>query len=149
MPPVPVDPDSHVTLHYRLALLDTGATVFDTFEGKPATIQMGTGQLAPSLEQHLVGLEEGAQARFELPAGAAFGERNPDMVQRISRAMLERHGEPGEDYQPGDLVEFPAPGGGRYTGVLKSIDAQGAVFDFNHPLAGQPVAFDVRIIGIL
>lgn len=146
---MPVGPASHLTLHYRLTLLETGAVVFDTFEGKPATLQIGAGQLAPSLEQRLIGLEEGAQARFELPAGEAFGARNPELVQRISRAMLDRHAEPGEDYRPGDVVEFPAPEGGRYSGVLKVIDAQGALFDFNHPLAGQPVAFDVRIIGIL
>lgn len=146
---MPVGPDSHLTLHYRLALLESGTVVFDTFEGKPATIQVGAGQLAPTLEKCLMGLEEGAQARFELPADQAFGARNPDLVQRVSRAMLERHAEPGEQYQPGDVVEFPAPGGGRYSGVLKAIDAQGALFDFNHPLAGQPVRFDVRVIGIL
>ena len=147
--PVPVGPDSHLTLHYRLTLLDTGAVVFDTFGSKPATLQVGTGQLAPSLESHLLGLEEGAQASFELPADAAFGARNPELVQRVSRAMLERHGEPGERWQPGDLVEFPAPDGSRYAGVLKSIDADGALFDFNHPLAGQRVGFEVRIVGIL
>lgn len=146
---MPVGPDSYLTLHYRLTLAESGAVVFDTFANKPATIQLGTGQLAPTLEQQLIGLEEGAQARFEMQADAAFGQRNPELVQRVSRAMLDRHADSGEDWQPGDLVEFPAPEGGRYTGVLKAIDEQGALFDFNHPLAGQPVVFEVRIIGIL
>lgn len=146
---MPVESDSHLTLHYRLTLLDTGDVVFDTFGGKPATIQVGAGQLAAPLEQRLLGLPEGAEARFELAAEAAFGARNPELVQRVSRAMLERHGEAGERYEPGDVIEFPAPGGGRYSGVLKSLDAAGAVFDFNHPFAGRPLALDVRIIGIL
>lgn len=146
---MPVGPDSYLTLHYRLTLPQSGATVFDTFAAKPATLQLGSGQLAQPLEQLLIGLEEGAQARFELSAADAFGERNPQLLQRVSRAMLDRHGEPGESWQPGDMVEFPSPAGGRYNGVLVDIDEQGALFDFNHPLAGQPVVFEVRIIGIL
>lgn len=146
---MPIGPDSYLTLHYRLTLAESGAVVFDTFANKPATIQLGTGQLAPRLEQQLVGLEEGTHARFEMQPDAAFGQRNPELVQRVSRAMLDRHADPAEDWQPGDLVEFPAPEGGRYTGVLKAIDEQGALFDFNHPLAGQSVVFEVRIIGIL
>ena len=63
--------------------------------------------------------------------------------------MLTRGSEPGVRYVPGDLVEFPTPDGGRFAGVLKTIDAQGAVFDFNHPLAWQPVRFEVAILGIL
>jgi len=55
----------------------------------------------------------------------------------------------GEDFSPGDLVEFNAPGGGRYAGVLKEVGETSALFDFNHPLAGQALTFEVKIIGIL
>ena len=54
-----------------------------------------------------------------------------------------------EDYQPGDLVEFNAPGGGKYAGVLKEVGETSALFDFNHPLAGQTILFEVQLIGIL
>jgi len=46
-------------------------------------------------------------------------------------------------------VEFPAPGGGRFAGVLKEIDDQWALFDFNHPLAGQRIRLEVEILGVL
>ena len=49
----------------------------------------------------------------------------------------------------GHEVEFTAPNGDRFAGVLKEIDERGAVFDFNHPLAGQRIRFQVRILGIL
>ncbi len=55
----------------------------------------------------------------------------------------------GGDFSPGDLVEFNAPNGGRYAGVLKEIGETAALFDFNHPLVGQPLTFEVKIIGIL
>jgi FKBP-type peptidyl-prolyl cis-trans isomerase SlpA len=67
----------------------------------------------------------------------------------VSRATLKENSQLGEEYSIGDLVEFAAPGGGRFAGVLREIDADGALFDFNHPLAGQPVKFEVKIIGIL
>ena len=146
-PPV-VTESAYLTLHYRLAGPD-GTDIVTTFNDSPATLQMGTGQLAPFLEACLVGLPEGAHETFELPPEKAFGERNPDLVQHVSRATLDENSQTGESYVIGDLVEFTAPSGGRFAGVLRTIDGDSALFDFNHPLAGQTVKFEVRIIGIL
>ena len=144
---------SFLTLHYRLA--GPAGDVVNTFEGKPATLSVGTGELSPALEQRLIGLAEGARARFELAAGEAFGERNPDMRQWVGRKLLNDLGDPDEQYHVGDVVEFPTPdGAGKYAGVVLELreggEAGAAVrFDFNHPLAGQPVTFEVQVIGIL
>jgi FKBP-type peptidyl-prolyl cis-trans isomerase SlpA len=139
---------SHVTLHYRLSLAD-GAEVINTFNDKPATLLLGAGQLAPPLEDILMGLKVGHHSTFQLAPGAAFGPRNPELIQRVSLATLRENSMIGEDFSPGDLVEFNAPGGGRYAGVLKEVNETSALFDFNHPLAGQALAFEVKIIGIL
>jgi FKBP-type peptidyl-prolyl cis-trans isomerase SlpA len=143
-----VTESAYLTLHYRLAAMD-GTNIVSTFEEKPATLQLGTGQLAPFLEACLIGLPEGAHQTFELPPEKAFGPRNPELVQHVSRATLTENSNFGEEYVVGDLVEFSAPSGGRFAGVLRSIDDESALFDFNHPLAGQSVKFEVRIIGIL
>ena len=90
-----------------------------------------------------------ARAFFDLPPEQAFGPRNPELIQRVSRATLRQNSQLGEEYRIGDLVEFAAPGGGQFAGVLREIDEQGALFDFNHPLAGQSLKFEVKIIGIL
>jgi hypothetical protein len=66
--------DSFLTLHYRLAGPD-GDDLVNTFNDKPATLSLGTGELAPAVEARLMGLSEGTRARFELAAGEAFGER--------------------------------------------------------------------------
>ena len=66
-----VDPGSFLTLHYRLA--GPQGDVISTFGSKPATLTLGTGELSPAVEERLIGLQEGAHATFELPAGAAFG----------------------------------------------------------------------------
>ena len=149
-PPVNlVQPGSFLTLHYRLAGPD-GAAIVDTFGGQPATLSLGSGQLAPAIEARLVGLAEGAEQRIELPPGAAFGERNPELVQRVSLALLRELGDPDADYAVGDVVQFPTPdGAGAYAGVVRELGEGWLLFDFNHPLAGQPVSFEVRLLGVM
>jgi FKBP-type peptidyl-prolyl cis-trans isomerase SlpA len=151
-----VQPGSFLTLHYRLG--GPAGDIINTFEGKPSTLSLGTGALSPALEERLLGLEEGARATFDLPAGLAFGERNPDMVQWVARKLLVQMGDPDETYAVGDVVTFPTPDGlGQYAGSVRQVgedrDGDGkpdaVLFDFNHPLAGQPVTFEVQVIGVL
>lgn len=143
-----IRPDSHVTLHYRLALED-GNDVVNTFNDRPATLLLGSGQLAAPLEQVLLGLRSGQRSTFRLPPAQAFGERNPELVQKVATTLLREQGMADDDLIAGDLIEFNAPGGGRYAGVLKELHETYALFDFNHPLAGRTLTFEVQIIGIL
>lgn len=145
-----VAPGSHVTLHYRIALRDAAGEreVISTLAGNPATVQIGGGNLPPSLENCLLGLAEGDNARFDLPLDA-YGVRSPQLVQSLTRATFDANADPDGAYVPGDVVEFNAPEGRRFTGVLKAFDAERAIVDFNHPLAGQPLVFEARVIGVL
>ena len=119
---------SFLTLHYRLA--GPQGDVINTFNDKPATLSIGTGELSPAVEAHLMGLEEGAHHTFALPAGAAFGERNPEMVQWVAKKLLTDLGDPHEKYAVGEVVQFPTPDGlGRYAGAVaasRSARAAGA-----------------------
>ena len=144
-----VIPGSFLTLHYRLAGPD-GADIINTFADKAATLSLGTGELAPAMEARLIGLAEGTRATFELAAGEAFGERNPELMQRVKRALLDELGDPDEQYSIGDVVQFPTPDGqGAYAGVVREVGGDWVLFDFNHPLASQPVTFEVHVIGVL
>ena len=152
LPPAVVA-NSYLTLHYRVGVLvhegiEVADDIVSTFGTQPATLQLGAGQLSPALEARLQGLPVGAHRVFELAPGEAFGPRNPDLIRRLTRKVLEDESAT-IDYVPGDVVEFNAPGGGRYAGVFRAIDDGYATFDFNHPLAGQPVRFEVEIVGIL
>jgi FKBP-type peptidyl-prolyl cis-trans isomerase SlpA len=142
---------SHVTLHYRIAVQLDGNEheVVSTFDARPATVQVGAGQFSEALERRLIGLAEGQEASFELAAGEAFGHRAADLVQTLTRATFDANADPGTDYVPGDVVEFNAPDGLRFSGVLKQRGGDRVVVDFNHPLAGLPVRFSVRVIGVL
>jgi FKBP-type peptidyl-prolyl cis-trans isomerase SlpA len=145
-----VQEGSFLTLHYRMSG-PGGQVIIDTFDGQPATLSLGSGQLSPAIEQRLIGLEEGTRHVIELDDGEAFGERQPEMVQWVARRLLNELGDPHEQYVPGDVVQFPTPDGlGSYAGSAVEVREDGAVlFDFNHPLAGQPVQFEVQLIGVL
>ncbi|MBB4843791.1 FKBP-type peptidyl-prolyl cis-trans isomerase SlpA [Paucibacter oligotrophus] len=140
---------SFLTLHYRLAGPD-GGDVINTFADKPATLTLGTGELSPAIEARLIGLAEGTRSQFELAAGEAFGDRNPELLQRVRLSLLRELGDPDEQYSVGDVVQFPTPDGqGSYAGVVREVADDALLFDFNHPLAGQPVSFEVQVIGVL
>lgn len=139
-----VKADSLVTLHYRLATEDDTALV-GTFDASPATLQLGNGELAPPLEACLEGLAIGEHHVFLLEPEQAFGPHNPDLVQRLARADLPSGGEVALL----SMIEFTSPDGGRFTGVVRELDADSALLDFNHPLAGKAVRFEVKVVGIL
>ena len=147
-----VQPGSFLTLHYRLG--GPAGDIINTFNDKPATLSLGTGELSPAVEQCLIGMAEGTRAVFELPAGAAFGERKEDMQQWVARKLLDQLGDPAETYRVGDVVQFPTPDGqGSYAGAVVRVgnpdNDRALLIDFNHPLAGQPVVFEVHLVGVL
>jgi FKBP-type peptidyl-prolyl cis-trans isomerase SlpA len=71
------------------------------------------------------------------------------LIREVSRATLDQNSAPDADYKIGDLVDFAAPGGGRFAGILRELGDETCVFDFNHPLAGQPLKFEVQLISVL
>lgn len=147
-----VQPGSFLTLHYRLS--GPAGDVVNTFASAPATLTLGTGELSPAVEAHLIGLAEGTRTTLELAAGEAFGPRSPDMQQWMARKELMDLGGANESYAVGDVVKFPTPDGlGEFAGVIVDFRSdhkgEAVLFDFNHPLAGQPVTFEVQLIGVL
>jgi FKBP-type peptidyl-prolyl cis-trans isomerase SlpA len=140
-----VGPDSYLTLHYSLSALD-GSEYVSTFDLSPATLLMGSGQLAETLESCLLGLPVGERHVFELVAADAFGEHNPRLVERIARSALP----PEVELKENSLIEFSAPdGSGQFAGFLRELNEHSALFDFNHPLAGRAIRFEVEVIAIL
>jgi FKBP-type peptidyl-prolyl cis-trans isomerase SlpA len=145
----PVDNGSFLTLHYRLAGPD-GTDVINTFGARPATLSLGAGQLAPAMESLLLGLTAGRHETFELAPGVAFGERKTELVQRVARSLLEQLGDEGTGFDVGDVVQFPRPDGEPgFAGVVRECADDWLLFDFNHPLAGQRVTFEVELIEVL
>jgi len=146
-----IQPDSLITLRYRVATLgkednEGGVELVSTFGMTPAVLQLGNGELAPTLEQCLIGLAVGERREFLLEPDAAFGAHNPQLVQRIGLSDLP----PTANPELHGMLEFASPtGGAKFTGVVRELDDEAVLVDFNHPLAGKRVRFEVDIIGIL
>jgi len=141
---------SHVTLHYRMAVVVGGGEreLVNTFGAAPATLQMGVGQWAPTVEEQLLGLDEGQGLELELAAEQAYGAHRPELVRTLSQAQLAQRCGSEQRIAVGETIEMrdaPVP----LRGVISNCDAQGAVVDFNHPLAGMPVRLRVQVIGVL
>ena len=136
--------NSLVTLHYRVALGDD-SELMTTFGATPATLQLGNGELAPTLEACLAGLAVGERHVFILEAEQAFGAHNPLLLQRLARSALPAGIEP----ELHGMIEFVSPDGHQYAGLVREMDDRAVLMDFNHPLAGKSIRFEVEVIGIL
>jgi FKBP-type peptidyl-prolyl cis-trans isomerase SlpA len=131
-----------VTLHYRLAC--GGKEVVSTFSGAPETFTLGSGEIDPRIEVLLLGLKTDAHTTVALAPGQAFGDRDEGLVQRLARDEFD----PALDLQVGHIVDFSLPNGQTLHGTILNVNDTEVQVDFNHPLAGLPVEFEVRILAI-
>jgi FKBP-type peptidyl-prolyl cis-trans isomerase SlpA len=136
--------DSLLTLHYRVTSSD-GLEFISTFGSRPATLQMGTGELAAPLENCLLGLAVGANRVFELPPDQAFGIPNEQLVQRLPLSDFPD----GASTEVLSTIEFRNAAGHQFSGIIRERNADTLLVDFNHPLAGKSLRFEVAIKGIL
>jgi len=134
--------DSQVTLHFSLSL-ENGEPVDSTFDKQPATFKIGDGSLLPGFEQQLFGLKAGDKRSFQIAPEQGFGQHNPQNVQVMPRSQFE-----GMELSEGLLVIFNDAAKTELPGVVKSFDDRQVTVDFNHPLAGKALAFDVEIFDV-
>lgn len=134
---------SKVTLHFALKLED-GQVVDSTFERAPATLTMGDGNLPEGFEKHLLGLSEGDRRTVRVPPEDAFGQVNPANVQRFKSSDFAQHGE----LEPGMVISFEDASGAELPGVISAIEQGSVEVDFNHPLSGKALDFEVEIISV-
>ena len=140
---VSIDKDTQVTLHFSLKFED-GALIDSTFDKAPATFTMGDGSLLDGFEKKIHGMNAGQQASFLVLPEQAFGQPNPNNVQQFSRKDF------AEDMQltEGLVISFADARQSELPGVVKSVDGDVVSVDFNHPLAGRAIQFDVDIIEV-
>ena len=131
-----VQSNSAVLVHFTLKL-DDGTTA-------ESTRNLGDASLSEGLEQHLLGLKVGDKTTFSLEPDAAFGVPSPDLIQYFSRREFMDAGEP----EIGAIMLFTAMDGSEMPGVIREINGDSITVDFNHPLAGQTVHFDIEVLEI-
>lgn len=142
MSEIRVNHDTQVTLHFTLKL-PNGEVVDSTLGKTPATFKVGDGSLLPGFEQSLFGLKSGDQRSFDIEPERGFGPGNPQNIQSVARENFNEM-----ELEPGLLVIFQDAAGGEMPGVVKQINEKTVDVDFNHPLAGKTITFEVEIIEV-
>lgn len=138
-----IAPGSRVTLHLSLTLED-GTVAESTFGSEPFSFTLGDGSLLRGLEIALFGLEPGARQRLQLSPQQAWGLHDPQQVRRLSRADF-----PAEmELAPGVIVGFETGAGEEVAGTVLQLDHDHVEVDFNHPLAGHSLLFEVEILDV-
>lgn len=137
-----IGPDKEVTLHFALKL-ESGDVVDSTFDKQPATFKVGDGNLLPGFEAALFGLKAGDKRTLKVEPEHGFGQPNPQNVQVMPRSQFQ-----GMELSEGLLVIFNDAANAELPGVVKAFDDTHVTIDFNHPLAGKPLSFEVEIIAV-
>ena len=133
---------TQVTLHFAIKL-DNGDVVDSTFDKQPATFTVGDGSLLPGFEQALYGLKAGDKRSLPIGPEQGFGQGNPQNIQVMPRAQFA-----DMELSEGLLIIFNDAANAELPGVVKAFDANQVIIDFNHPLAGKDLTFDVEIIDV-
>jgi FKBP-type peptidyl-prolyl cis-trans isomerase SlpA len=134
--------NTEVTLHFALHL-ENGDTVDSTFDKSPATFKVGDGNLLPGFEAALFGFKAGDKRTVTVLPENAFGQPNAQNVQVMPRGQFE-----GMELSEGLLVIFNDAANTELPGVVKAFDDAQVTVDFNHPLAGKTLNFEVDIISV-
>lgn len=129
-----------VRVHYIGTLAD--GSEFDSSQGRePIEFTIGEGTVIPGFETAVADLEAGATTTVTIPADEAYGQRNEDAVQQVP---LEAFGESGAP-EAGWIVQLEDPNGQRVNAMILEVNDEFAVLDFNHPLAGEDLTFELTL----
>lgn len=131
---------TRVYLNFALSLED-GSEIDSNFSGDPVDFVVGDGSLMPAFERLLFGMSAGDRQIFSVAPEDAFGMPNDSNVQTVPR----EHFDAEIDLEPGLLFYFSDAAGGEVPGMVIEFDEDEVTVDFNHPLAGRTILFDVMI----
>lgn len=138
-----VAPGSRITLHYTLTL-ENGTEADSSRGGEPLIFTLGDGTMLEGLENFLLGMSAGQRASYCVSPEQCFGYPTTDAVH-----VMPRDDFPAEmDLAPGVIVGFTTPAGDEVPGTVTEVDEARVTVDFNHPLAGHTLDFDVEILAV-
>jgi peptidylprolyl isomerase len=133
---------SKVKIEYK-GTFDDG-TVFDSSEqhGSPLEFEAGSGQIIKGLDKEVEGMEVGQEKDVRIEPGLAYGDRNPELVQTVPREKLPM------EVKQGQMILLGDPDGNKFPAVIADVTKDIVKIDLNHPLAGKPLNFKIKVVGI-
>jgi len=137
-----IGPGRKVTMHFAIKLED-GQIIDSNFDKNPVEFEVGDGNIPEGFESALTGLKVGEHVELTIAPERGFGQHNPSNIQRMKRSDFK-----DMDLEPGLVVSFQEPGG-EIPGVVVEFDDKHVSVDFNHPLAGKTLTFEVKVLNVI
>ncbi|MDR0953562.1 MAG: peptidylprolyl isomerase [Elusimicrobiota bacterium] len=132
---------SKVAIDYTLTV---DGQVVDSSKGRgPLEYESGAGQIIIGLEKALLGMKPGDKTTVEVEAKEAYGEVNKDAKRKVPKTSIQN----AENLKVGDVVGA-SNGDQHFRAIISKIDEKEVELDFNHPLAGKKLTFEVAIVSV-
>lgn len=133
-----------VKVHYTGKLED--GTVFDSSnEREPLEFTIGNGQIISGFEQAVIGMTPGETKTATIPPEEAYGPHREDMTLTVDREQFPEDINP----EPGQQLQIQQPDGKAAIVVVSDVSTSTVTLDANHPLAGKPLTFDIRLMDVV
>lgn len=134
---------SNVIMHYRISLED-GTELESSFGDEPLEFSMGENTLTEGMELSLLDLSTGDKQSITLTPDQTYGHRNPENIHELSRSDFPAEIIP----EKGQVIAFDTPSGDDINGVVLDVNDNTVSVDFNHPLSGNTLVFEVEILKV-
>lgn len=138
-----IGPGRRVRLHLAVYLED-GTEALSSFGDEPIHFRVGDGTVAPGIEAMLTGLKPGAHEQLLADGASLFGAYDPTLIHWIARTDLP----PSFDADPGQVIQFQAPGGQETPGTILSVNETEVEVDFNHPFARRGLRIRAQVLDV-
>jgi FKBP-type peptidyl-prolyl cis-trans isomerase 2 len=141
---MPIKEGNKVKLDYEGSFDD--GRVFDSSKhgdhSHPLEFEVGKKQVIPGFEKAAIGMEKGEEKNFRIESNEAYGQRNPELMQKIPRSALPQDQEP----KPGMMLIVGMQNGTKVPAMIAEVTDSEITLDLNHPLAGKALNFKIKIV---
>ncbi len=138
-----VDNNDNISLHYKGTL--TNGEMFDSSEGRdPLKFEVGVGQVIPGFDKAVLGMSPEESKVFTIPADEAYGSVKEELVYEVPKASI-----PSElKAEKGQRLVSNLEDGRQIPVTIADVTDETITLDANHPLAGEDLTFDIKIVSI-
>jgi peptidylprolyl isomerase len=129
-----------VRVNYR-GTLQNGEEFDSSYGREPLQFTLGEGQVIPGFEQAIENMDVGDKKTITIQPEDAYGEHHDEAVQSVPRSIFG-----DEEPNPGEVVQLVAPDGTEVMASVLEVGDEEVHLDFNHPLAGEPLTFELELV---